>query len=184
MKIILPKTFCPDLKFEGGRKLFFLAGPILGAEDWQTKCAKEIEKHLKDCYIAIPRRYQPDHEIMKFKCKGQNNIFDRQLSWERHYLTLASSHGCIIFWLPCESKTNPRTDGKPYAMDTRGELGEWRGHLSHSRSVRVVIGAEPNFPGLDQIQRNYDEALCRSFPIYQTLEETVIAALNQSQQFR
>jgi hypothetical protein len=51
--------------------------------------------------------------------------FSSAATWERHYLERASdpSNGAIIFWCPLESKKEPRTDGHPYGLDTRSELG-------------------------------------------------------------
>jgi len=60
-------------------------------------------------------------------------------------------------------------------MDTRGELGEWRWRIKTGQA-RVVIGAEPAFPGLSQIQRNFNAALGREFPIYPSIAETAKAA--------
>ena len=108
--------------------------------------------------------------------------FNRQLDWERFYLQFASlrrNRGCIIFWLGCESKESPHPGPEPYAMDTRGELGEWRWRM-RTEGARVVIGAESGFLGLSQIQRNFTWALGYDFPIYKTIEETAKAAVNFS----
>jgi len=110
---------------------------------------------------------------------GREDYFDRQLTWERYYLDLAATTGCLIFWLPSESQVNPRIGSDPYAMDTRGELGEWRGQLMHNPSLRVVVGADRGFPGLSQIQRNFSLATKSVFPIYETLAETVAAAVKK-----
>ena len=93
---------------------------------------------------------------------------------------MAAMVGCLIFWLPCESKIYPRTGGEPYAMDTRGELGEWRGRLMNDPDLRIVIGAEPGFPGLSQISRNFSLATKSDFPIYGSLAETIAAAIKMA----
>lgn len=179
MKIVLPKTRC-NLDLTYG-PLFFLAGPVRGGDDWQTKCCEEIGKHLPRFYAAIPCMYPETHPLIPFRVTGKDHDFDRQLTWERHYLDIAATTGCIIFWLPCESKVNPKTGEYPYAMDTRGELGEWRGRLMFDSKLRVVIGAEPNFLGLSQIQRNFCLATKSDFLIYTTLAETVTAAISEIQ---
>lgn len=179
MKIALPKTLCKIDPNYG--PLFFLAGPVRGGDDWQTKCCEEIRKHLPNFHAALPCRYQEDHPLIPFRMTGKDDHFDRQLTWERHYLDMAAATGCIIFWLPNESKVNPRVGSDPYAMDTRGELGEWRGRLMHDPNLRVIIGAEPDFPGLSQIQRNFSFATKSDFPIYGTLVETVTAAIAKVQ---
>jgi hypothetical protein len=104
---------------------------------------------------------------------GRQDFFERQTDWERHYLDMAADKwptGCIIFWLGDQRK--PRPDNLPYAMDTRGEIGEWRGRMMHNPALRVVMGAEEDFPGLRQIKRNFELAL-PDFPIYDTMEEVV-----------
>lgn len=175
MRIILPKTQTTVSRTYG--PIFFLAGPVRGGGDWQTACCHEIGRHTPHFYAAIPSRYAPAHELMKSRWPGIEDHFDRQLTWERYYLDMAAMSGCIIFWLPCEDKRVPRGGDEPYAMDTRGELGEWRGRLMSNSGLRVVIGAESGFPGLSQIQRNFNFATRTEFPIYPTLAETVGAAV-------
>ncbi len=177
MKILLPKTLGQIESSYG--PLFFLAGPGRGGGDWQSKCCSEIRKLIPNFHAALPCRYPNDHPIMEYEIKGQNDIFERQNAWERYYLELAANGGCIIFWLPCESKADPRTNGEPYSMETFGELGEWRGRLMHNSNLRIVIGAEPGFIGLSPIQYNFDCATRSKFPIYKTLEETVAAAVKK-----
>lgn len=179
MKIILPKVMCGTKISEG--PLFFLAGPVKGGDDWQTKCCWEIKTRLPKFYAAIPCPfYTESHPLFSHSVVGREDYFPRQLNWERRYMEYASTFGCLIFWLPCESKTNPRTGSGSYAMDTRGELGEWRGRLMHQKSLNLVIGAEANFPGLDCIKRNFSLATESEFPIYGTLAETVEAAIKKA----
>ena len=114
---------------------------------------------------------------------------ERQLAWERHYLDKAAgaSHaqcsasapqpGCIVFWLPVESALFPKPASHgPYAQDTRGELGEWRGRLMHDRSLRVVVGGDERFPGFDTMERNFTHAVGEDFKVYRTIQETAAAA--------
>jgi hypothetical protein len=168
VKIILPKTNVDLAPYRRAwLPFFFLAGPIKGGGDWQHRMCLELERRVGDFVAAIPCRYTSGHPLFAHQVEGDGPAFDRQLTWERHYLALASIRGCIIFWLPEESKAHPRDDGLPYAMDTRGELGEWRWRMKSS--VQVVIGAEPDFPGLAVIQRNFNLALGytdENYPIY------------------
>jgi hypothetical protein len=177
MNIILPKTLCSIDSRQG--PFFFLAGPVLGGGGWQEKCCEEIKKYFHRFYVALPCRYQADHPFYKVRMKGMEAHFHRQLAWERYYLDLASREGCIIFWLPLESRASPRTDGLPYAMDTRGELGEWRARLMQNRKLRVVVGAETGFPGLSQIEYNFKDSI-GSFDIYPSLATTVEAAVSKA----
>lgn len=180
MKVILPKGHS-DIFRIWGTPVFFLAGPVVGGDDWQYRMCRLLQERVfGDFFVAIPCRYSADHPLQIFRAEETGQPFDRQLTWERYYLDCASQPsqpGCIIFWLPCESQVSPRSDGLPYAMDTRGELGEWRGRLMYNSRLSVVVGAEENFPGLSQIQRNFDQALGRDFPICGSMEETADAAV-------
>lgn len=181
MRLILPKTH-PDMRQLENLDcpLFFLAGPILGADDWQHRMTLLLDAAVPDCIIANPSPYTPDHPLYANRLNGNEiELLDRTL-WERHYLEHAGitwARGCIIFWLATESNRSPRVDGKPYAMDTRGELGEWRGRAMGNKMVRQVIGADPEFPGLLNITVNTRYALGEHFPFYTTMEETVAAAV-------
>jgi hypothetical protein len=125
--------------------------------------------------LSLP--LQPDHPLYSLRAPGAEDRFERQTPWERHYLELASRIGCILFWLPRESKLNPRLGSIPYASGSRDELGEWRGRLAYDKSIRLVIGAHPKFPLLGPIAYSYRQVCGPDFPIYRTLEETVEAAL-------
>lgn len=165
--------------------MFFLAGPILGGGDWHVPMSEMLKKRLNDLIVVNPSRYASSHPHYKYheyleretshiaQSLSDVNFFERQTDWERHYLVQAAElwpTGCVIFWLATQKEERP--DGMPYAMDTRGEIGEWRGHLQHNPNLRVVIGAEKDFPGLRTIKRNFELAL-PGFPIYDTMEEVV-----------
>lgn len=175
MRLLFPKTF--HRIHPGHGPLFFLAGPVRGAGDWQWNCCELINAQLPHFYAALPCRYTNSHPALAFALTGPTDKFDRQLTWERHYIEQAALAGCLIFWLPCEKADDPRVGDEPYAMDTRGELGEWRGRMMNDPRLRIVVGAEPNFPGLSQIQRNFTQALQRPFVIHDSLNAVVHAAL-------
>lgn len=179
MNVILPKTLCPVHRSFG--PLFFLAGPVRGGGDWQSVAALLLRSHLERFYVAIPSRYTDDHPLMSARMSGNEGAFLRQLPWERHYLQMASKVGCIVFWLPEESKTDPRPkeDG-PYGRDTLGELGRWSVWKAVDPHVRLVIGAEQGFSGLDVIRRNINEDMGYEFPIHSSLEATIKAAVSEA----
>lgn len=183
--IILPKILIEDKQLQC--PIFFLAGPIRGGGDWQYQMVKAMieeakNKNIPEMAIVIPCQYSTNHQLTVMSAKtinelnGRTDAFDRAVTWERHYLERAAKNGsgCIIFYLPCESQTKPRGDGKPYSMDTRGELGEWRGRMRENPTAKynVIIGAEPKFYGLSTLKRNFDDALGYDFPIYETLIDT------------
>ncbi len=186
MKIILPKTFV-DVDANPAWPIFFLAGPVRGGDDWQQECCKEIELRMPglEFYVAIPYYHQilpTDHPLAKIRTKGDEGYFERQLNWERYYMDLASKRGCLMFWLPAESTRNPRTSGGPYATDTRGEIGEWRGRLMGNPELHVSVGCEEAFVSSSQIVRNFKLALGKDYPIHTTLSETVLAGVKKAVQ--
>ncbi len=178
MHVLLPKTYIHPNDLV--HPLFFFGGPIQGADDWQMTCYKIFSAKCEKFTAIIPYNYPLHHPMRKTALSGKEDFFTRQTIWERFYLSAASQQGCILFWLPEESKTRPRSDGSPYARDSYGEVAEWRGQMIHQKSIRCVVGAEKNFPGLSQISCNFSEALGTGFRIYSTLEETVDAALAQA----
>ena len=141
--------------------------------------ARENENRAEFAVVACPCRWQESHPLAGSFLKGHEHFFSRQLAWERHYLELAATDrnpGCIIFWLPNESAESPHPGPEPYAMDTRGELGEWRWRMK-TEGARVVIGAELGFYGLSQIEYNFSIALGDDMPIYASIEATAKAAV-------
>lgn len=197
VKLLLPKTL---VKFDEKTDIvFFLAGPIKGAGDWQKDAIKILQKFIneiaikKNVYVVCPAYYPPTHELYSLSVKGiskkdyideQKEITNSRTSWERPHLEIASRLGCIIFWLGKEDKDNPRKieDG-PYARDTYGELGEWRARMFYERKykkniIKIVIGAHPNFNGLAQIKNNFNRMLNEDFYISNNLKETIKRALN------
>jgi len=62
-------------------------------------------------------------------------------------------------------------------------IGEWRIELKcNPTTVKLVVGGEPGFSGLDVIHRCFKKALKMEFPIYDTLADTVAAAVCKTRQ--
>ena len=180
MKILLPKTLLEESSEALKLPLFFLAGPIRGGGDWHSRMTKILAEKAGDCIIVNPSRYDDSHPLYQHKYHGTEDAFVSQTMWERHYLQKAAlswPRGCVLFWLAEESKLDPRTDGQPYAMDTRGEIGEWRGRFMHNYSIRLAMGADPYFPGLRTIRRNNEGAVPGRLPIFETMEEVASVAV-------
>ncbi len=196
IKLLLPKDL---IKFnERTDVVFFLAGPIKGAGDWQKNAINLLQKYTntisikKNIYVVCPADYYSTHELYPLKVKGidekkytkkQVKITSSRTSWERPHLEIASHLGCIVFWLAEEDKKNPRKkeDG-PYARDTYGELGEWRARIYYEQKynknkIKLVIGAHPNFNGLAQIKNNFNTMLHKNILISDSLEETIKRAV-------
>ncbi len=190
LKLVLPKTlfnFNPETDI-----VFFLAGPIRGGGDWQKTAINILQEFTTgvpeqmNVYVVCPCRYDSTHELYPLKFIGipeneytdeQKKITESQTNWERYYLEIAGRYGCITFFLAKEDPSNPRKKEEgPYARDTYGELGEWRARLYYEHKyadtrMNLFIGADPEFPGLEQIHKNYRRMLFEGFKISSSLKE-------------
>ncbi len=169
MRLILPKTYVRDID----NALIFLAGPIACAPLWQDKAIEIIHSKNPDIYIASPSK-KLRMEYLDKAMPGDKTKFPKQLDWERYYLELASKKGVILFWLPKEKQHSCE---KTYTRDTTGELGEWRGRLIYDKNIKLVIGGEVGFDGLDIIKRNY-LAVKPDMKFHSGLEETCEEAVS------
>lgn len=179
MPIYVPKQIV-EIKPSKEAPLFFLAGPIRGGGDWQAKMARIILDKVPNANIACPARWDADHPLAQYFYKPFSQADNRQLIWERHYLKQAGIEpnvpGCIIFWLGQESKTNPHPGPESYAMDTRREIGKFTA-FAEMMKTRMVVGGDRTFHGLDVILFELSEAYKKPFPFYETMDETVDAAI-------
>ena len=186
IQLILPKemVWIPKTSIH---PLYFLAGPVLGGDDWQKDAIEMIARKHPGSQIVCPCRWEADHPLYQYRQIGilpekyndeHTHITSSQTLWERYYMRHASLRGCLLFWLPKESTTKPRPiDTGPYGRDSYGEQGEWRYRLSQNPSLGVVLGGDSDFSGLRVIAKNWRDLNGSDFPIYQTLEETVDAAV-------
>ena len=173
MRIILPKTFVENSVITS--PLFFLVGPVLGGGNWQESFCLELDKLLPSFFAVVPCRWGAKNNLYGYREKGAENVFYRQTVWEYHYLLMAAKKskerkGCIVAWIPLKE---PSHTGE-YARDTRQELGRW-GLYTALFDGHIIVGADPNFSGIDVIQCNLEQdrdMKPNSFPIYSSMKET------------
>ncbi len=179
MPIYIPKQIVP-LTPTTDSPLLFLAGPIRGGGDWQAEMARHALKQEPLVHIACPSRWDGEHPLAQYFHRPFSQAENRQLVWERHYLKKSGLEpnvpGCVIFWLGCESVTNPHPGPEPYAMDTRREVGKFTAFME-MMDVRMVVGGDRGFYGLDVILFELSEAFGKPFPFYETMEEVAEAAI-------
>jgi len=115
------------------KKIVFLAGPIKGAPDWQSRAIEDLAD--LDVYVANPRR----ENVMNFN-------LDLQVGWESKFLALAD---VIMFWIP---KKDADIAGRDYAQTTRFELSEWAAKTHYNREYKkIVVGIDDSFFGKSYI---------------------------------
>ena len=186
MPIYLPKQIV-SLSPTRQTPLFFLAGPIRGGGDWQSQMAEYILKQEPSALITCPSRWNANHRLASHFYQPFSQASNRQLVWERHYLRQAglqpNVHGCIIFWLGLESGEKPHPGPEPYAMDTRREIGKFTAYAEMMNgNVRMVVGGDPGFHGLDVILFELTEAFGKPFPFSRTMGEVASNALQRAWQ--
>ena len=151
----------PKLWYNAQDPLVFLAGPIKGAEDWQSQAIEILHKSNPQLNIANPRRQNFEEDGV-------------QVLWETNHLRLASAYGGILFWLAKEVEHIPE---RAFGQTTRFELGEWFTHYKYrkihqpDKKIKIALGIDDEFPGRDYvIERVFED--CPEFIIATTLEET------------
>lgn len=134
------------------KKMLFLAGPIAGSENWQSKVIEDLSD--LDIYIANPRRE-----------KDPNFNYEHQVDWESKHLAKAD---VIMFWIPNAIED---IEGRSYAQTSRFELGEWLAKTNYNRDyTKVVLGVEDGFPGKRYFQ---ERAKNTNVTIYDNYEDTL-----------
>lgn len=157
-----PKTDYAGRVLEGYCPLVFLAGPIQGAPDWQSRAIDLMPE--EDWVVANPRTNPPWH-----------GDYEGQVDWETRHLAYAARYGCVMFWLCREAEH--RCD-RAFGQTSRFELGEWFGRsmAEYTANSRLVVGIEPGFTNERYIRRRFDTCGYR-FVIPDTLEATVDLAV-------
>lgn len=186
MPIYVPKQIVP-LTPTHESPLLFLAGPIRGGGDWQSQMAEHILKQEPSALITCPSRWDGNHRLASHFYQPFSQASNRQLVWERHYLKQAGLEtnvpGCVIFWLGRESATTPHPGPEPYAMDTRREIGKFTAYAEMMNgNVRIVVGGDPDFYGLDVILFELTEAFGKPFPFHRTMADVANNALHRARQ--
>ncbi len=141
--------------------LYFVAGPIQGAPDWQKEAFYHIDSLAPrtGTHVANPRRELIDIDF----------DYDEQVSWEKRGLWRAAKHGGILVWLAAQDHSLSYKEGRAYGQTTRFEFARAIGWRDYDPFVHVSIGIEP---GYDGSERYYRHAAAESgLPVHSTLEE-------------
>ncbi len=171
--VIIPKKYVATIE----EPLIFLAGPCVGAPNWQDIAINTILSKNGNVTIASPR-WGIRESISRYILPGNDAYFPRSRAWERHYLEMASKTGALLFWLPGETE---HACEKVYGAMTRLELGQWMTRYRADNSVRICIGTDGKFSEFDTIK--HDLSLdCPEITIKNTLEETCLEALRLASQ--
>jgi hypothetical protein len=151
--------------------LVFLAGPITGAPDWQSKAIDLIRSADAEIFIASPRR------AVEREGDFTEDMYIEQVEWEHRHLARAAHEGVTLFWLAKESR---HVCERSYAQTTRFELGE-AVTVHRLTGAKVVVGIERGFTN-ERYLRKTLASKTPAIPVLDTLEETCTAAVRLARQ--
>jgi len=129
-----------ELHVDDRALLYFLAGPIQGAQPWQDEAFGYLDVLAPNqaIHVASPRR---EHQGGKFTSEDKSN----QIRWEKRNLQRANKNGGVLVWLAKRDMSLPYKEDRAYAQTTRHEFGRLMGWLDYGSSVRVAIGMDTTF---------------------------------------
>jgi hypothetical protein len=155
-----------DVYLPERERVLFLAGPILGAPDWQRDAVGMVHHRMPEAIVASPRRdYQRDQLPY---------LPEAQFDWESRWLRRAAAAGVILFWLAAQVEEIP---GRAYAQTSRWELGEWSTRAEGDPSILLVVGIEDGFTGARYIRQRLGQDLPQ-LPIVSSLTAAVHLAMD------
>lgn len=149
--------------------LVFLAGPIQGAQDWQSDVASRLLNVREDIIVASPRN------------PGERLPYDEQADWEKQHILRSRNLGAIAFWFAEKDAELPYEPGRAYAQTTRIELGRAIGWLDFIQ-FPVIVGIDENYEGSGGGSSKYFRNICaeKGLPIHNTLDKFTAAIAEQT----
>ncbi len=151
----------------------FLAGPVQGAPDWQSRFAKQLLDERADIVVASPRR-RPEVQ-RKFDT-------EEQVAWEIHHRARAREFGATVFWFAARDLSDTTyPEGRAYAQTTRIEIGETIGWRRAIRNLSMVVGFDPAYGENGGGSEGYIRKLMRYYdiPVYDSEDDTIAATLDK-----
>lgn len=159
--------------------LIFLAGPVQGAPDYQTRFAEHLLEQHANIAVASPRRTPADQE--RFDA-------DEQVEWELRHRFRARGFGVTAIWFAAQDLSIPYPEGRSYAQTTRIELGETLGWWDtqkpreHTPGARLAVGFDPEYTTNGGGSENYIRKIMkfRCIPVYndeQAFLDAVVAEI-------
>jgi hypothetical protein len=123
---------------EATEPLVFLAGPIQGAPDFQSRFAGAVLQRRPDFVVATPR--------VPEELERGSFDYDTQVDWEERHLWRAAQLGGVAFWFAAQDPALPYRRGRAYAQTSRIEIGlvvGWRRFMA----LNLAVGFDPAYEG-------------------------------------
>tara|TARA_B100000745_G_scaffold296983_2_gene243192 strand:- start:1041 stop:1658 length:618 start_codon:yes stop_codon:yes gene_type:complete len=181
------------VKIPTRKPVLFSLGPIRNSFPWHGRAIEHAITMNEDVFFACPARpTELSEQTTEYAERDwpRYETFPRQRAWENYYIDRAmglseaeDTGGCGFFFLGKKAE-NEKHPGKSYAQITMLELGEMISTIQfHKPDLRVVIGADPEFPEWDTVRYELRTKVPQ-VPIFETLEDSVNAAINIALQSR
>lgn len=130
MSALIEITAPKYVNFDPEATTIFLAGPIMGAPDWQKQALTHITKFIEN----VHEDEEQDLVVYNPRRSGVFNkeSFFEQIDWDTYHMNKAD---LILFWMPKEENHDC---WRNYAQTTRHELGEWVTYYKNSKKLATV----------------------------------------------
>lgn len=162
-------TLVAPQRAEADGPFIFLAGPIQGADDWQSEAIELIHGMSDAVHVASPRR--SGTRAGEFT----EEMYHEQVDWEHDFLSRTMEHGVVLFWLAREAEHDC---DRAYAQTTRFELGE-AATLHRVLGANVVVGFEEGFTNARYLRRTIAKKM-PDIPQFDSLDATCRAAVDMA----
>lgn len=169
MNIFLPHP--ESFRVQDESNILFIAGPVRNGGAWQESVMSML-RGMDDAggiCLASPTRFVSD-KVQHLIAPNTGVEVSRQREWERHYISRAQRGGCLMFWLAKQAGHEHLE--KVYAHITMMELGSAIKAKALDPSIRLVIGADPEFPELSTILYEIEQEI-PGFVVESNLYDTV-----------
>jgi hypothetical protein len=155
----------------------FLAGPIQGADNWQSLAINHLassDAPHNILHILNPRR---PGEMVKLSREG----YIEQVGWEQSGLKLVRGKGgVILFWFEPKNPNLAYPQDREYAKTTKKELWMSLGALMLAGNTKIALGIHPSFEARDQYEDDQyftTTIEASGIPVCRSLEDTCAQAL-------
>lgn len=120
----------------------FLAGPILGASDWQSDACAMLREIALDMQLEKLAIFNPRQPQFKDLSDFTDETFYQQVEIEHSHLAVSKNRGVRLFWLCNKTVDIPHRN---YALTTLFELGEAIGYAHDICGDLIIVAIEEGF---------------------------------------
>lgn len=134
--------------------LVFLAGPVQGAQDWQSDMATKLLRSGFQMNIASPRR--TDMDDPKVRAAFDRQAQHAQIDWELRHIHQAIKFGVLVINFAAQDLSLEYPTGRAYAQTTRFEAGAAiLGQEFFDGHAHIAVRIDPLYKGGNDTYTRY-----------------------------